>query len=96
MVSTRSRPNAEPRAFLVEVRFSLDRRAWGDGDMERTQNMSARMRRPLLARLGGWLRRVVRNEQRADPEWDEEVRREQTGKMGEDIRLPEDIRASER
>jgi hypothetical protein len=62
--------------------------------MERKQ--SGQMKLPLIARLGNWLRGVVRKEQHADPEWEEEVRREQTGKMGEDIRLPEDMRASER
>ena len=62
--------------------------------MERTQ--SVKMKIPFMSRVGSWLRGLVRREQLADPEWEEEVRREQTGKMGEDIRLPEDIRAPER
>jgi hypothetical protein len=57
---------------------------------------STKMRRPIMARIGHWLRGVVKKEQRADPQWDEEVKREETGKMGEDIRLPEDMRQSER
>lgn len=49
-----------------------------------------------MARLGSWLRGVIGKEQRADPQWDEDVKRQQAGKMGENIRLPEDIRASQR
>jgi hypothetical protein len=32
-----------------------------------------------------WLGNVIRREQRADPQWKEEERRERTGKMGENI-----------
>jgi hypothetical protein len=62
--------------------------------MERTPRV--KMKIPLLSRIGSWLRGLVRKEQRADPEWEEEVRREQTGKMGEDIHLPGEAAASER
>jgi len=59
--------------------------------MQRRESTASKT--PLLARIGNWLRAVVGREQRADPQWNEEVKRERTGKMGEDI-LPEDMRAS--
>jgi hypothetical protein len=62
--------------------------------MERQKGTA--IKRPLMARLGSWLRGVIGKEQRADPQWDEDVKRQQAGKMGENIRLPEDIRASQR
>ncbi|HMI87008.1 MAG TPA: hypothetical protein VK550_23095 [Polyangiaceae bacterium] len=49
-----------------------------------------------MARLGSWLRGVVRKEQLADPQWDEEARREQTGKIGEDLRTREEFHLPER
>lgn len=54
------------------------------------------VRRPVLTRMGNWLKGVVSKEQHADPQWEEEVERKKSGKMGEDIRLPEDMRAVRR
>jgi len=55
----------------------------------------SKTKRPLLTRLGNWLRAVVRKEQLADPQWDEEVRREQTGQMGENLHTAEEMRSAD-
>jgi hypothetical protein len=61
----------------------------------RTRPSKAR-HRSFSSRIGSWLRRIVRREQLVDPQWDEERRREQSGKMGEDIRTEEEARSTSR
>jgi len=46
----------------------------------------------FASRISAWLRRVIRKDQLADPQWEEEARRERTGKMGEDIRTEDEAR----
>jgi hypothetical protein len=65
-------------------------------DRVRTRPSTARHVRSFASRIGSWLRRIVRREQLADPQWDEERRREQSGKMGEDIRTEEEPRSTSR
>jgi hypothetical protein len=45
----------------------------------------AEQKRRFVSGLGRWLRTIVRRAQRADPQWDEEVKRERRGQMGENI-----------
>jgi hypothetical protein len=61
-----------------------------------TPQRTARTKTRLLWRFGNWLRAVVQKERLADPQWDEEERREQTGKMGENIRGQEKSGSSKR
>jgi hypothetical protein len=50
----------------------------------------------FASRVSAWLRRIIRKEQLSDPQWDEEIRRERTGKMGENIRTEEEARETHR
>jgi hypothetical protein len=50
----------------------------------------------FASRISAWLQRIIRKDQLADPQWDEEERRERTGKMGEDIRTEDESRDSTR
>ena len=53
---------------------------------------TTRPRASFAARVGAWLRRIIRKDQLADPQWDEERRRERTGKMGENLRTEDEAR----
>jgi hypothetical protein len=61
-----------------------------------TLHRTTRTKTGFVSRIGTWLRAVVQKAQQADPQWDEELRRERTGKMGENIRGQEEIGPSKR
>jgi hypothetical protein len=46
--------------------------------------------------VGAWLHRIIRKEQRGDPQWEEESRRERVGKIGENVRTEEEAREGRR
>jgi hypothetical protein len=58
----------------------------------RSRRSSSKRRAGLASRIGGWLRRIIRNEQHGDPQWEEESRRERTGKSGENIHTDNEAR----
>ena len=49
------------------------------------RRINAGPKRGFASRVGRWLRSVIRKEREGDVQWEEESRRERTGKMGEDI-----------
>jgi hypothetical protein len=51
-------------------------------------SLGARRKFGVASRFGSWLRSIVRKDVQADPQWDDEVRRERTGKAGEDLEDP--------
>jgi hypothetical protein len=46
--------------------------------------------------IGAWLHRIIRKEQQGDRQWEEQRRRERTGKIGEDVRTEEEAREGRR
>ena len=50
-----------------------------------TGSLGTKTKRGLVSRMGNWLQALVQKEQKADPQWDEEERRERGGKAGENI-----------
>jgi hypothetical protein len=49
-------------------------------------------RRAGWSGIGAWLYRIIRKEQQGDRQWEEQRRRERSGKIGEDIRTEEETR----